>query len=215
MDPIRFQAADGVSLEGEIRLPEGEARASAVILHPHPQYGGSKDHPILWNVRNDLARRGLAVLSFNFRGVMGSEGSYTAGIKELEDAGAAIDRVRQESDGPTFLVGWSFGANVALRAAAGDPRVRALALIGVPLGEAGASLQPLPDHGDLGKLSIPILFLVGEADQFCPVPEVRNLARRLPDAEIAIFPNTDHFFFRHEREVAERIGTFAEGKLFP
>ena len=214
MDPIRFRASDGVTLEGEIRLPEGRPRGSAVILHPHPQYGGSKDHPILWNVRNDLARRGFAVLSFNFRGVMGSEGSYTAGVKEMDDARAAIDRICEEANGPTLLVGWSFGANIALRTAVTDPRVDALALIGLPLTETLEALPPLPERTELRAFDRPVLFVVGEADQFCPVPEVRAFARRFPDAEVAMFPDTDHFFFRQERAVAERIGAFAEGKLF-
>ena len=214
MDPIRFRASDGVTLEGEIRLPDGRPRGSAVILHPHPQYGGSKDHPILWNVRNDLARREFAVLSFNFRGVMGSEGSYTAGVKEMDDARAAIDRIHEEADGPTILVGWSFGANIALRTAVTDPRVAALALIGLPLTEALEALPPLPDRTELRAFDRPVLFVVGEADRFCPLPEVQALARRLPDAEVAVFPDTDHFFFRQERAVAERIGSFAEGKLF-
>jgi alpha/beta superfamily hydrolase len=70
VEPIRFPTEDGVSLEGELRMTEGRARGSAVICHAHPKHGGSKDHPILWAVRNELAHRGFAVLSFNFRGTV-------------------------------------------------------------------------------------------------------------------------------------------------
>ena len=82
-EAIRFETSDGLSLEGEIRTPDGEPRGSAVICHPHPLGGGSKDHPILWAMRNELARRGFAVISFNFRGVMGSEGESGCGEAEV------------------------------------------------------------------------------------------------------------------------------------
>ena len=89
---MTFTTDDGVRLEGDLRLPDGPARGSAVICHPHPKHGGSKDHPILWALRNELAgARGLATLVFNFRGVMGSEGTYGGGHHETQDARAAID----------------------------------------------------------------------------------------------------------------------------
>src|SRR5205807_7040437 len=115
--PVRFETSDGVSLEGELRMPDGEPRGTALICHPYPRAGGSKDHPLLWAIRNELRHRGFVVLSFNFRGVMGSSGEQTDGEKEPLDARAAIDRVRQEAAGPTFAAAWSFGANVALREA--------------------------------------------------------------------------------------------------
>jgi alpha/beta superfamily hydrolase len=143
---VRFRASDGVELEGEIREPDGQARGTAVLCHPHPQHGGSKDHPLLWAIRNDLASRGLSVLSFNFRGIMGSEGEHAGGIEEVEDARAAVDRVRRETSGPTFMAGWSFGANVALREAVDDERVAALALVGMPLAESSVALPDIPDR---------------------------------------------------------------------
>ena len=114
MEPVSFVTEDGVRLQGELRLPDGPARATAVLCHPHPKHGGSKDHPILWALRNHLAGvRDIAVLSFNFRGVMGSAGVYGGGHDEVRDVRAAIDRVREVApDRPTVVVGWSFGANV-------------------------------------------------------------------------------------------------------
>ena len=213
MDKLRFHTADGVDLEGELREPEGEARGSAVICHPHPLEGGSKDHPLLWAIRNELASRGFVVLSFNFRGVMGSEGEHSKGVEEIEDVRAAVDRVREESSGPTFVAGWSFGANVALREAVQDDRVGALALVGMPLAESSGALPDLPDRSELSSFGRPVLLVAGEADQFCPVPEVRSLGRRIRGAEVAVLPGTDHFFWKREREVAELIGDFAERRL--
>ncbi|MFN2542992.1 MAG: alpha/beta hydrolase [Actinomycetota bacterium] len=216
MQPISFRTEDGLSLEGEIREPDGEARGSAVICHPHPLGGGSKDHPILWAIRNELARRGFAVLSFNFRGVMGSEGSFGGGDAEVQDVRAAVDRVRETAAGPTFVAAWSFGGMVALREALSDDRVAALALAGFPVSEETDVPRPdIPSRAELSSLRRPVLFVVGEADQFSPLPELRRLAARLPGAELVVIPDTDHFFWRRERELAERIGGFAEGTLLP
>ncbi len=206
---IRFETDDGCSLEGEIREPDGAPRGSAVICHPHPQHGGSKDHPLLWNIRNDLAGRGFAVLSFNFRGVMGSSGEHGGGVDEIHDVRAAIGRVRDEAEGPTVVAGWSFGGNVALREAMEDDRVAALALIGFPVNDPLGLPEP-PDRETLAACDRPVLFLSGEADQFSPVPDLRRLARRLPLGEVVILPDTDHFLWKREREAAQIVGDFFE-----
>lgn len=213
MEGLRFATADGVELEGVIRLPDGPARGSAVICHAHPKYGGSKDHPVLWQIRIALARVGFAVLSFNFRGTMGSGGEHGGGLTEPEDVRAAVGRIREESEGPTLVAGWSFGANVALREALGDDRVTALALVAMPLSGKGPVLPPLPE-GEI-PLDRPVLLVAGDADPYCPVPDLRALAARIPGAEVAVFPETDHYFGRRERELGELIAGFAERALFP
>jgi uncharacterized protein len=217
VDPVRFSTSDGLLLEGELRAPDGKAVGTAVICHADPERGGSKDHPLLWAVRNDLAtRRGLLVLGFNFRGVMGSEGAHGGGEAELADVAAAVERVRQEAEGPTLLAGWSFGANVSLRYALTDNRVAALALIGIPLGETSTGRVPeLPDRRELAALEGPVLLVAGEADPICPVPDLRRLERRIPNSELVVIPDTDHFFWRREREVAAAVGDFADRMFGP
>jgi alpha/beta superfamily hydrolase len=206
---IRFETDDGCSIEGEIRTPDGVPRGTAVIAHPHPLHGGSKDHPLLWNIRNDLASRGLVVLAFNFQGVMGSSGEHGGGVDELHDLRAAIGRVRTEADGPTAVAGWSFGGSVALREAVDDDRVGALALVGFPVNDP-LGLPPPPDREALAGFDRPVLFVSGEADQFSPVPDLTRLARRLPRGEVEIIADTDHFFWKREREAAQLIGDFVE-----
>jgi uncharacterized protein len=218
VDAVGFSTSDGVLLEGELRAPEEEAVGTAVICHADPERGGSKDHPLLWAVRNDLAtRRGLVVLGFNFRGVMGSEGTHGGGKAELADVAAAVERVRKEAAGPTLLVGWSFGASVSLRYALTNDRVSALALIGMPLAETPTTgrVPELPDRRDMATLAAPVLLVAGEADPICPVPDLRRLERRIPNAELVVVPDTDHFFWRREREVAAAIGDFADRTFGP
>jgi alpha/beta superfamily hydrolase len=215
MEPVRFATEDHVFLEGELRVPEGEVLGSAVLCHPHPRHGGSKDHPILWAVRNELAHRGFAVLGFNFRGVMGSGGSYGGGRDELRDLRAAIGVARERAGvGPTFVCGWSFGASVALREALDDERVGSLALIGVPLDPKDVELPALPTPAELRILSRrPVLLIAGERDEYCPPELLRAFGSAFPVAEVAIVKDTDHYFWRRERELASTVAAFAERGL--
>ncbi len=213
MEAIRFTTEDGVSLEGELRRPDGVPGGSAVLCHAHPRHGGSKDHPLLWAIRNALADVGLVVLSFDFRGVLGSGGTYGAGRAEIRDVAAAVARVRREAEGPTLACGWSFGALVALIEATRDPAVAALALVGLPLGDTGLQLPDPPTASELRALRRPVLLLSGQGDQFSPRPDLEGLARRLPNAELRIVPGTDHFFWRREARAAEAVASFAERAL--
>jgi uncharacterized protein len=211
---IRITTPDGLSLEGEVREADGPPRGTAVLCHPHPRHGGSKDHPILWAIRNDLAsRRGLTVLAFNFRGIMGSQGTYGGGQAELQDVAAAVDTVRDLAEGPTLLVGWSFGAWVALRHAVADRRIAGMALIGMPLDGKVAGERPLPSLGELEALQIPVLLVAGDADPFCAVDSLQNLGGWIPNAETVVVSETDHFFGRRERELAETIGAWVDRAL--
>src|SRR5258706_9059402 len=214
VEPVTFSAEDGIRLEGELRLPDGPPRGTAAICHPHPRHGGSKDHPILWAIRNELAHRGFAVLAFNFRGVMGSGGTYGGGRDEVRDARAAIGRVREEAPGePTVVCGWSFGANVALLEALDDERVAALALVGIPLRPGDVQLPALPRGQQLTAMRAPVLLVAGEHDEFCPPDELRAIATEFRKASVEVLDGTDHYLWRREREAAGLIGDFVDGAL--
>jgi len=219
MDLVTFATEDGIRLEAELRMPDATPRGAAVICHPHPRHGGSKDHPLLWAIRNDLAAaRGLAALGFNFRGVMGSAGPYGGGRDELRDTRAATEAARSLAgvqDHPTILVGWSFGASVALREALDDARVSALALVGVPLRPGDIEMPPLPDRTDLRLFARPALLLAGEHDRYAPPEDLRAYGAQFPQAEVVIVPGTDHYFWRREKEAASVVGAFADRVLSP
>jgi uncharacterized protein len=208
VERVTFTTSDGVLLEGELRMPDEAPRGSAVICHAHPRHGGSKDHPVLWAIRNELAgKRGFATIGFNFRGIMGSGGEFGGGHDELEDARAAIGFIRERVEGPTLVVGWSFGASVALREAFEDDRVGALALVGLPLRPNDLKMPPLPSHEELERLQRPLLFLTGEHDEYCPADELRAYGEGV--AEVVIVDDVDHYLARKEREAASFVGNFA------
>jgi alpha/beta superfamily hydrolase len=156
------------------------------------------------------------VLGFNFRGVMGSAGTYGGGRDELRDARAAVGRAREATgaEAPsTFLVGWSFGASVALREALDDARVDALAMVGIPLRPEDVEMPPLPERTDLRLFARPALLLAGEHDRYAPPDELRAYAARFPRAETVVLEGTDHFFWRREKEAAAIVGDFADRML--
>jgi alpha/beta superfamily hydrolase len=212
VEPVTFLTEDAVRLEGELRMPEGPPLGTAVICHPHPRRGGSKDHPILWALRNELAgSRGITTLGFNFRGVMGSAGTYGGGRDEVRDVRAAIARVRETAAGlPTVSCGWSFGADVAIHEALDDERVAALVLYGLPLRPGDVAIPPLPGAAELRTFRRPVLLVAGDGDPFCPAEELRVFATQLPDAEVAILEGTDHFLWRREKEAAGLAGGFVD-----
>ncbi len=215
MEPVSFTTEDGVRLEGELRLPDGAPRGTAVVCHAHPRFGGSKDHPILWALRNELAgKRSVATLLFNFRGTMGSGGSYGGGHEEVRDVRAAVDRVRDAAVGtPTIVCGWSFGAAVALREAIVDERVTAVVLIGLPLKPNDVSLPTMPTAAELGSFARPALLLAGDGDEYCPPEDLRAYAAGFTAGRVEILSGTDHYLWRREREAAAIVGDFADGVL--
>ena len=212
MEPVTFTTDDGVRLEGELRMPDGALRGTAAICHPHPRHGGSKDHPLLWALRNELAgNHGFATLSFNFRGVMGSEGTHGGGLDEIIDVHAAIGRIRETDPAlPTVCCGWSFGANVALREALEDDRPAALVLYGIPLNSSDRDLPRLPAPADLRTFRRPVLFVAGDGDPYCPPEELRAYAAQLPQGECALLEGTDHFLTRRWGEAATVVGDFLD-----
>ncbi len=201
-------------LEGELRIDVDPPRAATVLCHPHPRAGGSKDHPILWALRNELAgARGFAALLFNFRGVMGSEGTHGGGHAEVKDARAALTFVTQRApDVAVLLGGWSFGASVALRESLDDHRVGALALIGIPLVPRDLDLPALPDPAEILAAGRPTIFAAGEHDVYCP-PDALRAYGKASGAKTLIVENTDHFFWRREHELAAAIADWAEQAL--
>jgi alpha/beta superfamily hydrolase len=209
MERITFATEDGLTLEGDLWVPEPAAVGSAVICHAHPRFGGSKDYPLLWAIRIDLTRRGFSVLAFNFRGVMGSQGSYGGGVDEVRDVRAAVGRALRTADGPLLVCGWSFGANVALRACLDDDRAAGLALVGMPLAANDPELPPLPDPPRLDSFGRPVVLVAGGADQYCPEDDLRSLAAHFPRATVRIVPEADHYFAKKERDAAAIVGSFA------
>jgi alpha/beta superfamily hydrolase len=118
---IQLHTADGLTLVGELALPEtADPVATLVFLHPLPTHGGFMDSHIIRKAAARLpALADLAVLRFNFRGVTSprgtSQGAFGHGVDERQDLDAAMRFVVELGLPHPWLVGWSFGTEVALK----------------------------------------------------------------------------------------------------
>lgn len=178
------------SLEAALALPPG-APLGVVICHPHPRYGGDMDSPVVVAAAEACARRGLATLRFNFRGVGSSAGAWDEGWGERDDVRAALADLRRQLAPPArvALAGYSFGASMATAVAAGGEPLAGLALIAPPLATPGWQRSgPLAIDG-------PLLVVAGSEDPYCPRAALATLATVIPEAIVTVIDGADHFFF--------------------
>jgi len=197
---VTFRAAE-LRLEGMLAIPEGATHAAAVC-HPHPQYGGDMDTNVVRTVTDHLRRAGVATLRFNFRGVGASDGRYGAGVGEAEDARAAVALLQERSGvGHVSLAGYSFGAMVALTAGHDHPGVDRLIAVALPL--------PMFDLSFLAACEKPKLFVLGERDQYCPLPALERAVTMLAGTNrLERLAGADHFLAGREHDVGAQIAAF-------
>lgn len=183
---IELHTADGLTLVGELAVPVDRTPvATLVTLHPLPTHGGFMDSHILRKAAARLpALADLAVLRFNTRGTSSprgtSEGSFGNGVSEREDVAAAMALVHQRGLPDPWLVGWSFGTELAIKYGLEHP-IRGAILLSPPLrratdeelaawaGNERELVAVIPEHDDYLKPE--------EARQrFASVPHVRFIA---------------------------------------
>ncbi len=192
-------STDGVVLEVMVEEPRaiapGNRLGTVVLCHPHPVQGGTMRHPILGAIAAEALEAGLVTVRFNFRGVGESTGIHDNGLGEVSDVTWVVDFVERELPPLSGIVGWSFGAAVALgwqaRSGSTIPYVGIAPPVNSPL------TPGLPDADELADARR--FFIVGERDQFVNVDALAVYAASI-GAEISIYPGSDHFFvFKHEK----------------
>ena len=191
---ITLHTADGLDLVGELAVPaERPPVATLVTLHPLPTHGGFMDSHVLRKASWRLpALAGLAVLRFNTRGTSSprgrSEGTFDGGVGERFDVAAAIEYAEFHELPRPWLLGWSFGTELALMHGA-DPAVEGAILLSPPL--ARASDQDLDTWAAFGR---PVLALVPEHDDFLRPEQARQRFARVPQAEVVGVEGAKHLW---------------------
>jgi alpha/beta superfamily hydrolase len=201
---ISFPSGE-LTLEGVWHLAFGEVPFPAVIVcHPHSLYGGNMSANVVFNICQALALRNIAALRFNFRGVGKSEGSFGGGIGEQEDVKAALDYVLAAENidkNRIGLAGYSFGGGVAVPVAAGEERIKLLALVSPALMGGG------PEQ--LKGYQKPKFIIVGENDDVIGQRGLRELFEEIPEPkQLEVISGADHFWGGYEEIVAEKVGGF-------
>jgi uncharacterized protein len=203
--PVTLQTADGLRLVGELALPlDRPPVATLICLHPLPTDGGMMDSHVLRKAAWRLpALAGIAVLRFNTRGTTSeagtSEGTFDKGESERLDVAAALDLAESEDLPRLWLLGWSFGTDLALRYGC-DPSVEGALLISPPL-----RFSHPDDLAVWARSGKPLVALVPELDDYLRPPAARERFAAVPQAEVVDFPKAKHLFVGHTEELLDEI----------
>lgn len=170
-NPFTLHTADGQSLVGEVAIPITNPTGAILCLHPLPTAGGMMDSHVYKKAANrlpDLA--GISVVRFNTRGTSSESGTSTGifdnGDAEKYDVEAAINYCFETLKlANLWVLGWSFGTDLALRHAK-DPRHNGLILLSPPLRTSEPS-----DLDYWNQDGRPVFTIVPELDDYLRPPE--------------------------------------------
>ena len=183
-------------------VPGSQPKFAASVCHPHPLYGGTMHNKVVFRAAKAALMAGLPTLRFNFRGVDKSEGTYDYGVGERDDVRAALDWLDRRFPGvPVVVMGFSFGAWTGLAVGAIDPRVPALAGLGLPVNDL--------DFGFLAGVTKPKLIVQGTEDIYAGRDRIEQLYNSLSEPKrIHWVEGADHFFTGRLEGVQKAITAF-------
>ena len=211
MPEVIFNGPEG-RLEGRYHHSKQANAPLALLLHPHPQYGGTMNNKVVYNLCQNFVRRGFSTLRFNFRGVGRSQGRFDNGQGELSDAASALDWMQTYNPNTTgcWIAGFSFGAWVAMQLMMRRPEIHAFISIAPPASLHDFSfLAPCPASG---------MIVHGDKDDVIPQSSVDKLAQKLQKQknikiDYRIIEGSDHFFLDHIDTLNEHINDYLDKML--
>ena len=179
-------------LEAALDIAPHEKTITAILCHPHPQYGGSMNDAVIATTAGVLLNHGINCLRFNFRGVGSSSGAFDQGQGEQADLAAVFEWVEQEYPrDKIWLAGYSFGASIVWQSLATLAPARAL-LIAPPVG--AMTFAPTAFEGDVQAIA-------GDEDNFVDT----NAFMTLFGDNGHILDGADHFFSGQHEALAKAI----------
>jgi len=209
-----FLAGPAGRLECFLKLPAGaepptgaEPRATAVVCHPHPLFGGSMHNKVVHAAAEALVGAGVPTLRFNFRGAGGSAGVHDGGRGESDDLRAVLGEAQRRFPAvPIVVAGYSFGAFVGLGVGCYDRRVAALIGIAAPVG--------LYDFAFLRDCDKPLTLIQGESDPLAPLGLVLAMAASLPrGARVVPVEGAAHGFVGRLEVLQTRVAEALQASL--
>jgi len=184
----------------------------ALILQPHPQYGGTMNNKIVFEAYNCFYKNNFSVIRINFRGVGKSEGIFDNGQGELSDAAAALDWIEKENPdySQCWVSGFSFGALICMQLIMRRPEVNKF-----------VSISPQPNLYDftfLAPCPISGLMISGKNDELVAADSIITLKKRLSaqkniDVKFETIPDANHFFKSKEKNLGLIINRYIKEKV--
>jgi hypothetical protein len=211
MPEVIFNGPEG-RLEGRYHHSKRANAPVALLLHPHPQHGGTMNNKVVYNLYQTFVRRGFSTLRFNFRGVGRSQGRFDNGQGELSDAAAALDWMQTHNPNTTscWIAGFSFGAWVAMQLMMRRPEIRGFISVAPPASLHDFSfLAPCPASG---------MIVHGDKDDLVPQSAVDKLAQKLQKQknikiDYRVIPGSDHFFQDHIDDLSRHVNDYLDKVL--
>ena len=199
-------------LEGRYKHGDRPDAPVALVLHPHPQYGGTMNNKVAYTLYQSFSQLGFSVLRINFRGVGRSQGEFDNGPGELSDAASALDWLQgfNPNASSCWIGGFSFGAWIAMQVLMRRPEIAGFIAVSPPANMYEFTfLAPCPSSG---------LILHGSADKLVPEPVVATLAEKLSlqkniTIDYDIVDGADHFFQNHIETFTERVDRYLARRL--
>ena len=211
---IFINGPDG-KLEAKYLQSKRENAPLVVILHPHPEYGGTMNNMVVYHAYHTFLKNGFSVCRFNFRGVGKSEGKFDNGLGELSDAAAALDFIQRNNpnSNESWVVGFSFGALICMQLLMRRPEIFRF-----------VSISPQPNIFDFNFLApCPTSGLVihGNQDQLVTEDSIRGLKTKLTSqknitVDFQEIKNANHFFLNKDKEFIKILDNYIkkESRLF-
>ena len=198
-------------LEGKYFKNQKKKSPIAVVLQPHPQYGGTMNNRVVVEVFNSFVENGFSVLRLNFRGVGKSDGTFDNGQGELSDAAAALDWIERENQdfSQCWVSGFSFGSLICMQLIMRRPEVtKFISVAPQPNVYDFTFLAPCPISGQI---------IVGEKDELVSKESLNDLKGRLKTQKgIKInfdeVKNANHFFKNKESDLKKTINQYIREK---
>lgn len=192
MPEITLNGPDG-RLEGRYHHSKTPNAPIALLLHPHPQHGGTMNNKLVYSMYQAFVRRGFSALRFNFRGVGRSQAEFDNGQGELSDAAAALDWVQGHNPNATacWIGGYSFGAWIGMQLMMRRPEISGFISISPPASINDFSfLAPCPSSG---------IIVHGDKDDIIPIASVEKLVQKLSSQknitiDYRVVKGADHFY---------------------
>ena len=202
----------GGRIEGRYHPARQKNAPIGIVLHPHPQFGGTMNHQIVYQIYYAFVHRGFSALRFNFRGVGRSQGGFDHGIGELSDAAAALDWAQSVNTEARscWIAGFSFGAWIGMQLLMRRPEIEGFISIAPPANLYDFSfLAPCPSSG---------LIIHGDKDAVVPPRDVTNLVEKLKTQkgiviEQKVVAGANHFFDGRVEPLMTAIGQYLDKRL--
>ncbi len=184
----------------------------ALILHPHPQFGGTMNNQVVYSLYYTFAQRGFSVLRFNFRGVGRSQGFWDGGPGELADAASALDwlQIVKPDAKSCWIAGVSFGTWIAMQLLMRRPEIDGFICVAPPSNLYDFSfLAPCPSSG---------LMVNGDKDRVVPSNSVADLSTKLKTQrgikiDHEVIPGANHFFENKTDELTDVVGKYVDMRM--